>query len=321
MLNNLVKNTAIIVLGLVIGYLAVVPTPHANAQARPKAKASPKTKIIITQPPAPAPAIAAARPQISLPPAADWREIDPDNLVLMNTTKGRIIIELANDIAPNHAKRIRDLARAKFYDGLNFHRVIDGFMAQGGDPKGDGTGNSELPDLAGEFMFRRGVATPYVKVQEKNGYSIGYIGSLPISSQADLWMARTVDGKVAAFANHCPSVTSMARAADPNSANSQFFLMRTNTPSLDRTYTVWGRALVGLEVIRALKTGEPVIDPDKMTEVRVLSDLPVNQRPRVFVEKPEAPRFQSKVQAAIAAKGAAFSNCDLMPDAQVISPN
>ena len=323
MRNNLARNIAIVGFGLAVGYWVVSYTSSANAQARPKAKAKAnvKARTTITNSPAPAVIPAAPKPKITLPSASDWREVDPENLVLMDTTKGRILIELASDIAPNHAKRIRDLARAKFYDGLNFHRVIEGFMAQGGDPKGDGTGNSELPDLAGEFMFRRGVSTPYVKAQDKNGYSVGYIGSLPITTQADLWMARTVDGKVSAFANHCPSVTSMARAADPNSANSQFFLMRSYTASLDRSYTVWGRSLIGLDVIRALKTGEPVIDPDKMTEVRVFSDLAPNQRPRVFVEKPEAPRFQARLQAAIAAKGAAFSNCDLMPDAQVIAPN
>lgn len=255
-----------------------------------------------------------------LPPSSDWREIAPENLVLMKTTKGQIIIELAQDFAPNHAQRIRDLARAKFYDGISFHRVIDGFMAQGGDPKGDGTGDSTLPDLLQEFMFRRSVSSPYVKAQDKSGFNIGWMGSFPVTSQADLWMARTIDGKVAAYINHCPSITSMARSGNPNSGNSQFFLMREKTPDLDAKYSVWGRALSGLDVIRALKTGEPVIDPDRMTEVRVFSDLPEAQRPRVFVEKPESQRFQAKAQAAIAAKGAAFSNCDLMPDAQVIAP-
>ncbi len=330
MKNKFVRGLIIGILGLAGFSMLGLSNFEAHAQTRPKvkAKAAPKARPINTAPQtniAPAqstsPSQALPKPAQVLPPASDWREIDPENLVLMKTTKGPIIIELAQDIAPNHAKRIRDLARSKFYDGISFHRVIDGFMAQGGDPKGDGTGDSTLPDLVQEFVFRRGVTSPYVKAQDKTSHSIGWIGSFPITTQADLWMARTIDGKVAAFVNHCPSITSMARSGNPNSGNSQFFLMREKTPDLDAKYSVWGRALTGLDVIRSLKTGEPVIDPDKMTEVRVFSDLEANQRPRVFVEKPESSRFQAKAQAAIAAKGAAFSNCDLMPDAQVIAPN
>lgn len=246
-------------------------------------------------------------------PIANFRELDPENVIVMDTSKGRIIIELATKMAPLHAARIKELSRSHFYDGLAFHRVIEGFMAQGGDPLGDGTGGSPLPDLTQEFSFRRGPDFPFVKAGERGGITLGWVDSIPVTSQPDVLMSRTFDGKVAAWGNHCPAVTSMARSSQINSANSQFFLLRNTYPSLDRNYTVWGRAVVGLEVIRALKIGEPVVNPDTMITVRVLADLPAEQRPHVWVEKLDAPSFQQRLAQVIARDGDRFTNCDLMP--------
>jgi len=246
-------------------------------------------------------------------PMANFRELDPENVIVMDTSKGRIIIELASRTAPLHTARIKELSRAHFYDGIGFHRVIEGFMAQGGDPLGDGTGGSQLPDLAQEFNFRRGADFPFVKAVDKGGITLGWVDTIPVSSQPDVLMSRTFDGKVSAWGNHCPAVTSMARSSDPNSANSQFFLMRNTYPSLDRNYTVWGRAVIGLDVMRALKTGEPVVNPDTMTSVRVLADLPAAQRPHVWVERLDSPSFQSRLANAIARDGDRFTNCNLMP--------
>lgn len=246
-------------------------------------------------------------------PIANFRELDPENVIVMDTTKGRIIIELATRMAPLHTARIKELSRARFYDGLAFHRVIEGFMAQGGDPLGDGTGGSPLPDLQQEFNFRRGSDFPFVKAGERGGVTLGWVDSVPVTSQPDVLMSRTFDGKVSAWGNHCPAVTSMARSGQVNSANSQFFLMRNTYPSLDRNYTVWGRAVVGLDVMRAMKTGEPVMNPDTMTTVRVLADLPAEQRPHVLVEKLDSPSFQNRLTQAIARDGERFTNCELMP--------
>lgn len=256
------------------------------------------------------------QPQISAP-ASDFREVDPENVIVMDTTKGRIIIELATQLAPLHSARIKDLARAHFYDGLTFHRVIDGFMAQGGDPKGDGTGGSDLPDLPAEFTLRRDANFPYVKALDIGAVSVGYVGSFPVTSQADTLFNITADHKVAIWGNHCPAITSMARAGDPNSANSQFFLMREYSRSLDRQYTVWGRALVGLDIIRSIKTGEPVINPDKMTSVQVLADIPAAMRPKIKVQRTDSPSFRASIEQAIARDGTNFSNCSVVPQVQV----
>lgn len=149
---------------------------------------------------------------------------DADNIVTLETTKGRIVIALRADLAPNHVERIKRLAREKFYDNAPFHRVIDGFMAQTGDgSRGDGTGGSKYPNLKAEF--------------------------------SDVPFTRGVVG--------------MARAADPNSANSQFFIMFTDYPSLNGQYTVIGQVVSGMEVADRLKRGEPVRNPDRILHMTV----------------------------------------------------
>ena len=243
--------------------------------------------------------------------------MEGENGLVIDTTKGRVILELAPELAPGHVARVKELAREGFYNGLAFHRVIGDFMAQGGDPKGDGTGGSTKPDLRAEFNFRRGVDTRFVRAVDRGGAAIGWVRTVPVTSQPDVLMERTSDKRVAAWGNHCPGLASMARANDENSANSQFFLMRAAYPTLDRRYTIWGRAVLGGDVIRALKTGEPVVDPDTMVSVRVLGDIPEAERPVVLIQRTDGPSFQARLRAALEERGAAFSNCDLAPEARL----
>jgi peptidylprolyl isomerase len=254
-----------------------------------------------------APALAAGPP----PAVAQWRRVDAENALVIDTTKGRIIVEMVPEAAPKHVEQIRKLARAKLYDGLVFFRVIDWFMDQTGDPKNTGEGGSSEPNLKAEFTFRRGPETPFASVAAPMGAELGFVRSLPVISQAGAQMAVTTDHKVAAWGTYCPGVVGMARDDDPDSANSQFFLMRRAYPSLDKRYTAWGRVLSGLEVVRAIKTGEPVADPDRMTRVRVLSDLPPSERPVVEVLDTKGAAFRRIVAAARRAKGADFSICDV----------
>src|SRR6185312_9966393 len=95
----------------------------------------------------------AFKPKLDPPTAAEWRTVDPENLLVIDTTKGRILVEMIPEVAPMSVARIKELAHEHFYDGLTFHRVVDGFMAQGGDPKGDGTGGSTKPNVPAEFTF------------------------------------------------------------------------------------------------------------------------------------------------------------------------
>ena len=152
--------------------------------------------------------------------------LDPENTLVMETTKGRVVIKLRPDLAPKHVERIKLLAREGFYDGIVFHRVIDGFMAQVGCPHGTGTGGSSYPDLKQEFN-----AEPHVR-----------------------------------------GICSMARAQNPNSANSQFFIVFDDARFLDKQYTVWGEVVEGMENVDKIKRGEPVRDPDSIVSMKVMAD-------------------------------------------------
>lgn len=263
-----------------------------------------------------------ATPAPAAPAASEWRTVAPENLLIIDTTKGRILVELAPIAAPKHVERIRMLAQRGFYDGIVWHRVIDWFMAQTGDPLGTGDGQSPYPDLEGEFTFRRDGTMPFVAVARPMGGEVGFINSLPVQTQPDAAMALTGDGKVHGWGLYCPGVAGMARGDDNDSANSQFFLMRQAYPALEKRYTVWGAVVSGLDVVRALKVGDGdngavTSEPDRMTRVRVAADLPEAERPVVQVLAARSATFGSLVEAARRARGADFSACDVQLPVQV----
>ena len=253
---------------------------------------------------------------------AEWRTVSPENLWVIDTAKGRVLVELEPRAAPAHIERIRTLTQQGFYDGLKFHRVIPNFMAQTGDPKGTGEGGSELPDLKGEFSFRRGRDSGFVAVENSGPGVRGIMGSLPITTQPDAQMFVTADFKVGASGLFCPGVAGMARAGSPDSANSQFFLMTGQNDNLNGGYTTFGRVVQGLDVVKALKAGDDaqdgkVADPDVMTKVQLASALPESQRPTVRVAVPGSPAFNAAVEAARTARGAQFGICDVQPVVEV----
>lgn len=145
-----------------------------------------------------------------------------ENTMILETTQGRISIEMRPDLAPRHVARIKQLVQEKFYDGVAFHRVIDGFMAQTGCPQGTGTGGSGQK-LKAEFS------------KEK----------------------------------HVRGTVSMARAQNPDSADSQFFICFQDSPWLNDQYTVWGNVIQGMENIDKIKRGEPVANPDRIISARM----------------------------------------------------
>lgn len=295
---------------------ATTPPPAATTAAPPPVlPAQPAGQVAQpTTPLNPNPAAEATAPNQApiLPgPVAEWRQLDPQNALVIETTKGRIIVEMHPEAAPEHVQRIKQLARSGFYDGQKFHRVIDWFMSQTGDPLGTGEGQSPYPDLPAEFTFQRDAAMPFAAAAQPSGAQVGFIGALPVQTQPDHLMALTGTGKVRAWGLYCPGVAGMARGEPENSANSQFFLMRQPYPSLDKRYTVWGRVVVGLDVVRAVAIGEPPANPDKMLRVRIMADLPEPDRPRIQIADTRSPVFRAKVDAARKAKGADFSVCDI----------
>ena len=256
-------------------------------------------------------------PEPGAPAAADWRTPDPDNVLVIDTTKGRVLVELTPQVAPNHVTRVKELARAGLYDGRSFFRVIDAFMAQTGDPKDSGEGGSDKPDLAAEFTFRRGPETPFVQVADQTVAEIGFIGALPVMTQSSMLMPMTKDGRISGWGLYCPGVAGMARGDDEASANSQFFLMRQAYPSLEKRYTAFGRVISGLDVVRAIKTGEPVVDPDKMLKVRVMADIPAAERPKVRVIDPASAWFKAEIANVRGEMGADFTACAIRIPSEV----
>jgi peptidylprolyl isomerase len=176
----------------------------------------------------------AALPAIATMGATVTEAATPDleNTIYMDLKDGRVVIQLLPDIAPKHVARIKELARKGFYDGTPFHRVIEGFMAQGGDPTGTGTGGSTLGNVPAEFTRTR----------------------------------RFLRGAVGA-----------ARTSDPDSADSQFFIMFAPAPSLDGQYTIWGQVTSGMEFVDKIKRGGGangmVQDPDRIVHFRVAADV------------------------------------------------
>ncbi|MDI7774346.1 peptidylprolyl isomerase [Asticcacaulis sp. EMRT-3] len=240
-----------------------------------------------------------------------YRAPDADNTVVIDTTKGEIIVELYPALAPLSVERIKTLTRQHFYDGLTFHRVIEDFMDQTGDPKGDGTGGSTLPDVKAEFTIRHDASFPMVVAARPTGSQIGFLGAMPVASQVNELMPMSADGKVEAWPLFCQGVMGMAHSYDPNTNNSQFFLMRGSNSSLDKNYTAVGVVLSGMEAVRKMKIGEPPVDPDKVTKMRMLSDIPEAERPQIEVMDTSSPQFQAVIDQTRKDKGADFSACDV----------
>ena len=252
------------------------------------------------------------------PGTADWRSPDPNDVLVIDTNKGRILVEMLPEVAPKHVAQVRALAHEGFYDGQRFFRVIDKFMDQTGDPQNNGQGGSSKPNLPAEFTFRRGADLPFVMAADQTVAEVGFIKSLPVMSQSMMLAAMTKDQKVTAWGLYCQGVMGMARDSTPDSGNSQFFLMRYPYPSLDKNYTAWGRVISGLDVVRDIKVGEPVADPqDRMDHVRLLADIPEASRPKIRVIDPKGPWFRAEIVRVRAAKGADFTACDIEIPAEV----
>ncbi|MEM6415824.1 MAG: peptidylprolyl isomerase [Pseudomonadota bacterium] len=222
---------------------------------------------------------------VSAAPQSAWRTVDTDNLLMMDLPSGEVFIEMRPDLAPQHVERIKTLTRQGFYNGLKFHRVIEGFMAQGGDPKGDGTGGSPLPDLPGEFVHDASAIQPFSLIgRDRIASRIGFSKGLPIAAEPASLRSIRADRRVLAWPAHCPGVMSMARATNPNSANSQFFLMIGDArSSLDQRYTVWGLIVDGVENSRRISRGEPPKRPTPIIRMQMVSDMPVSDRPNIEV--------------------------------------
>lgn len=233
-------------------------------------------------------------------PDSDWRPIDLENTLVMDLPAGPVVIELRPDFAPAHAERVKKLTRDGFYNGLYFHRVIEGFMAQGGDPKGDGTGGSSLPNLEPEFARDTSIVEGFTPIgRDRIAARVGFIDGMPVAAQPESLRSFVTNRSVSVWGAHCPGVMSMARASAPNSANSQFFLMIGDSRlNLDQRYTTWGLIVDGFENSRRIARGEPPTRPTPIVRVRVASDIPAEERPDVKVLSTDSETFMNYIERA-----------------------
>lgn len=244
--------------------------------------------------------------------AENWRAVDAENLLLWNTSKGRVLIELFPEIAPNHVARIREVTRAGKFDTTIFHRVVAGFVVQGGDVQT--THGDVYPDLDAEFF-----ATASADLLPQSGsvesdsdalmFSIrtsnsenggtGYHSGLPI-----VWQRAPETDSVNYWPVNCPGTVFAARRYDPNSANTQFYVNIRWATNLDMTdvnsprnaNTGWGRVLDGMNTLRTLRIGAPPSNPDVLRSAHIVGDLDENSRPIAYVQRTDGPDFSRALQ-------------------------
>jgi peptidylprolyl isomerase len=284
-------------------------TPAAAPERLPPKPAPVEVKPLAAPPAAPTPVAGIV---VSVPaPLTDWRGLDAENTLVIDTDRGQVVIELRPEFAPSAVARIKRLARSGVYDGLLFHRVVDGFMAQTGSPNNREDGKSLEPDLPPEFTFRLGAEVPRTQLARPQGESEGFIGAQPYVAVDEIRMAMSPDRRVSAWGAYCAGVVGMGHDADPGSGNSGFFIMRAPTRTLDRGYSVVGRVVVGLDVVRSLTIGDPPKQPSRMQRVRVMADLPEAQRPQITVLNTLSPEFRTLANRVRRIRGADFSICDV----------
>lgn len=226
-----------------------------------------------------------------------WREVDPDRLVIMDMAEGRVVIELNPLFAPRTVKQFRKLVGEGFYDGLPFYRVIDGFVAQGGD--GSDLGEfSDVPLIHAEFEIEWDEEIPWMPVQRADPFAAetGFVDGFAVGRDPK---------KGKAWLLHCPGVVAMARNEGADTSRTDFYIVIGQAPRyLDRNMNVFGRVVGGMDVIQRIRRGDPgqngVIDNDldrsRIRTMRLGSDLPEEQLPTALVPDTRDDSFRKLLQ-------------------------
>ena len=283
-----------------------------------------------------APAQAAVMPGqdvIDSAPENAWRTVDPENMLIISTSGGEVYVELAPEFAPNHVARMKQLAREDFYNYTVWHRVIDGFVAQGGGMiDNPNHGATHLPGVEAEFTRGRSMAdgleiselmmrarTPQgASAEARAGFWKGFqAGTQPIAQAAI-----RADGQVESWLLHCQGAASAARTNDPNSFRSQFYITTGDAEHLNTQYTVWGRVRAGydyIDVIPEGTLGETMgYRPTIIEGIQVASDVPENERPVIEVMRTDGETFAAYLDAIKARRGGQLPDvCDIQVPVRV----
>lgn len=230
----------------------------------------------------------------------DWRRVDPENLLLIEVADGTIAVELSDAFAPNHSDRMRQAARDGFFDGRDFYRVIDGFVAQGG--RGEDEGAQDLPQypaLAGEF-YRPSEGVVFTPMIDDDLYA-------PVVGHVDGFPAAQSEFRDETWLIHCPGTIAMARGNEPDTGDVEFYIVIGHAPRhLDRIMSVFGRVIDGMDHVQALNRGNPAVnsgviaDPaqrDGIISMQIAADLPEDERPSYDVMRTDGAAFHAAKQS------------------------
>lgn len=227
--------------------------------------------------------------------AKDWRQIRDDELLIIKLEHGEVLVALSPELAPAHVKQIRKLAKEHFYDGLSFYRVIDGFVAQGGDPFSDRDIGGAKKALKGEFETTVGDKFNFDRLPDKDGYApeVGFLETLPVGFDP-----RTKT----AWHLHCAGAFAFGRENDADTASTEFYIALQPQRYLDRNLSVFGRVIDGMEYLQALRrVNPPETRQDdlgaKIVSIRMASDLPKEERPHFEILDSRRPVFADYVAA------------------------
>lgn len=272
----------------------------------------------------PAPQGGAMDAVIASAPQSAWRTVDADNLLRITTTEGVVWVELAEAFAPAHTARMRELARSDWFDFKVWHRVLDGFMAQGGGALDNPSVAAPTAPIQAEFTIRRDPGEIEVtELQERvvnpradtSRVQAGFWNGFPAGTQASAAAAIMGDGRVSSWLLHCDGAAAMARTADPNSGNAQFYIVRGSAEHLNAQYTVWGKVRDGLDVVYDLNEGTlgetPGFSPSFIEDISVASDLPQAERATIEVMDTTSDAFTGYLDALRNAGGELPDICEI----------
>lgn len=232
--------------------------------------------------------LAAAAPE-------DWRTIPDDELLVIETERGRISVMLSPTLAPGHVKQVRALTREKFYDGLSFYRVIDGFVAQGGDPFETRKLKKAKKSLKAEFEDKAPADFPFAPLPDDDGYAprVGFSASLPTGADP---------GAGTAWHLHCAGAFAFGRGDARDTASTEFYIALQPQRYLDRNMSVFGRVVDGMQHAQALRRVEPPEGPEddigeKIVSIRLASDIPPEARETFEILDSARPTFMAYAEA------------------------